>query len=409
MDRVLRLNFGAEAPQDVLCLQSDAKLYGLCHNRILKMAITALAEAIELSKTSRKLQSGFAVDSQGLFYPPMEKARDICRGFREVIQNDLKHYELDIDELSELCEMTYEKEETSASLAFFQSKDIPTDVESLIVLDDKVNDGPGGQKFYFDRTHLREIRKLLAGLTPGASLLFTKDQGKNAYICRGYALLKSVEPPIRVHLQGRKGATFYTGNTPWFRMCGTQILAPIDSHRIAQDEICRELTLPADQYEGFFQALGRQGKGTVAVFVDLKCEMVAKWYQALASYGRAWKIQKHPVTNLTDEEQEQICALSRIDGALIVDISEGTLVYVGAVLDALGITEGRRDRGARKNGVLAHVANLALLGGVKRSIAAAVYSEDGMVTSVLGSSYYGNRTAKLAGCMHPLIEKFKEN
>ena len=113
--------------------------------------------------------------------------------------------------------------------------------------------------------------------------------------------------------------------------------------------------------------------------------------------------------NLTEEQQERICALSRIDGALIVDISSGNLAYAGAVLDALGITEGRRDRGARKNSILAHVANLALLGGVKQAIAAAVYSEDGMVTSVLGSSYYGDRTAKLAECKHPLIKKFREN
>lgn len=158
-----------------------------------------------------------------------------------------------------------------------------------------------------------------------------------------------------------------------------------------------------------FEALSRQSKGASVVFVDFSCDIVDKWYRALATYGRAWKLQGYPAVNLTEEQQERICSLSRIDGALIVDIHSESLVYAGAVLDALGITEGLRDRGARGNSVLAHVANLALLGGVEQSIAAAVYSEDGMVTSVLGSNYYGDRKDRLAKCMHPLIEGFGKN
>lgn len=95
---------------------------------------------------------------------------------------------------------------------------------------------------------------------------------------------------------------------------------------------------------------------------------------------------------------------------MIVDIREGILVYAGAILDALGINEGKRERGARANSVLSHVANLVLLGGVEKRIAAAVYSEDGMVTSVLGSSYYKgkDRESRLKECGHPLIGHFRE-
>lgn len=398
-------------PENILQLREKGEQYGLSHNRVVNMTCEALAGAIYSTRFSRGFQSGFAIDSQGLFYPSKEKAENICRDLRRRIQSDLQPYRLDIDDLAELCEMTYEKEESSGSLAFFLEEDIPAGVELLMELDDEVNDSLSGQKFYFDRTHLREVRKLLAGLPSGASLLFTGvgDRDKITYVCRGFALLKDAVPPIRADLQGRKGGTFYADGVPWFRMRGTQILAPIDSYKIAQWEICRELNLPAAEYEGLFRALSRQSKGTSVVFVDLGCEMVDQWYRALAGYGRAWRLRGWPVVNLTEEEQKRVCALSRVDGALIVDTRSKSLVYAGAVLDALGITQGQRDRGARGNSVKAHVSNLVVLGGVRRSVAAAVYSEDGMVTAELGSRYYGEKAPKLEACAHPLIKKFQKS
>lgn len=404
----LNMDSGTEV---TLELQSEAEQYGLSHNRVLDMARTALVAAISSTTASRGFTSGFSIDDQGSFYPPKEKAMDICRGLRKDIQSELKFYWLDIDDLSELCGMTYEKEDTNANLAFFPSAGIPANVEMLITLDDSTDDSPSGQKFFFDQAHLREVRKFLAGVPSEACLLFTgrDDREENIYVCRGSALVKNAVPPIRIELQGRKGITFYAGGMPWFRMHGAQILAPIEPYRIAQVEICKELNLQPDRYKGLFEALSRQSKGASVVFVDFSCDIVDKWYRALATYGRAWKLQGYPAVNLTEEQQERICSLSRIDGALIVDIHSESLVYAGAVLDALGITEGLRDRGARGNSVLAHVANLALLGGVEQSIAAAVYSEDGMVTSVLGSNYYGDRKDRLAKCMHPLIEGFGKN
>lgn len=412
LNKMLTLDFNAEAGK-ALCVRDGWDRYGLSHDFVLEMACRALSEAIDTSKASQKFSSGFAIDQQGMFYSPREKAENICRDFFKEMQKELQPYQLDIEDLSELCAMTYEKEETSASLAFFLDKALPEDVEMIFELDDMVNDGSNGRKFFFDRTHLREIRKLLAGMPKSAFLLFTgaEERDESAYICRGYARFKEntgTTSPICVKLQGRKGATFYADGAPWFRLCGTQILTQtVSSYRIAQSEICWELGLKAEEYEGLFKTLGNQSKGAVVVFADLNCEVVDKWYRALAGYGRAWRIQERRVTNLDDDEQEEIRCLSRIDGALIVDICNGTLVYVGAVLDALGISEGKRERGARGNSIIAHVANLVLLGGVDSHIAAAVYSEDGMVTSVLGSSYNGDRDASLARCTHPLIEKFK--
>ena len=412
VDKMLTLDFSA-GPGKALRLRAGGEWYGLSHDRVLEMACRVLSEVIDSTRMSQDFKSGFAVDQQGLFYSPKEKAVNICRGFFGEIQKELQPYQLEIEDLSELCAMTYEKEETSASLAFFLDEAFPEGVEMLFELDDTVNDSLNGQKFFFDRAHLREIRKLLAGMPKNAFLLFTGAgrREKYAYVCRGYARFKEgvdTVPPIRVDLQGRKGGTFYADGAPWFRLCETQILTAAAPYRIAQFEICRELGLKAEEYEGLFKALGGQSKGAAVVFADLSCEVVDKWYRALAGYGRAWKLLERQVTNLNDNEQEEICCLSRIDGALIVDIHTGTLVYAGAVLDALGINEGKRERGARWNGIMAHVANLVLLGGVDYYIAAAVYSEDGMVTSVLGSSYNGDRDVKLAGCTHPLIEKFRK-
>lgn len=411
VNKMLILDCDADTGK-ALRLRDEGEQYGLSHDRVLEMACGVLSKAIDSTKVSRNFESGFATDQQGRFYSPEEKAKNICLEFFIGIQKEFQPYQLDIEDLSELCAMTYEKEETSASLAFFLDKTLPKGVEMIFELDGAVNDGLNGRKFFFDRTHLREIRKLLAGMPGGAFLLFTGagEQEKFSYVCRGYARFTEgtdTVPPIRVDLQGRKGGTFYADGTPWFRMCGTQILSPVAPYWIAQSEICQELDLKPHEYEGLFKALGGQSKGAAVVFVDLSCEVVDKWYQALAGYGRAWRIRECQVTNLSDVAQEEIRCLSRIDGALIVDIHNGTLAYVGAVLDALGITEGKRERGARGNSIIAHVANLVLLGGVDCRIAAAVYSEDGMVTSVLGSSYNGDRDARLAKCTHPLIDKFR--
>jgi len=406
---IVTLDFNADS-EEPLQLRDGLERYGVSDRRVLETACERLVKAIGDSSVSRHLKSGFTIDSQGQFFPSSEKAEDICREVYKETQRGMQPYQLDIDDLAELCGMTYEKEETGASLAFFPGEEIPPGTKMLIELEDGADCAPGGQSVFFDRTHLREIRKLLAGTASGACLLFTgsADKQKDAYVCRGYASIKSIDPPVFVKLQGRKGMTIYTNGREWFRMCGARILAPVDSCRIAQLEVSKELNLhPEDQYEGLFQALSRQGKGASVVFVDLSCEMVDKWYRALAGYGRAWKLRECSVINMDRERQEWICALSRIDGALVVDVHSGNLVYAGVVLDALGITEGRRDRGARGNSILAHVANLALLGGVEQSIAAAVFSEDGAVTSVLGSSYYGDRKARLAGCTHPLIKEHR--
>lgn len=412
LNKMLTLDFNAE-PEKVLRLRDEGEQYGYPHDRVLEMTCRALSKAIYNTKVSQKFESGFAVDQQGLFYPSKEKAENICRGLFRAMQEELRLYLLDIEDLSELCAMPYEKEETSASLAFFLDEALPKGVEMIFELDGAVNDGLSGQKFFFDRTHLREIRKLLAGMPKDAFLLFTGagKQEKCAYVCRGYARFKEEDtntvPPICIDLQGHKGGTFYADGTPWFRMYGTQILTPTAPYRIVQSEICQELGLKVDEYEGLFKALAGQSKGTAVVFADLSCEVVDKWYRALAGYGRAWRLQQRRVTNLNDNEQEEIRCLSRIDGALIVDIHNGTLVYAGAVLDALGISEGKRERGARANSIIAHVANLVLLGGVDCCIAAAVYSEDGMVTSVLGSSYNKDKDVRLMECRHPLIKEFR--
>lgn len=412
-NKMLILDLDA-APGEALRLLAGGKRYGLSNDRVLKLACQTLSKAIDNTEASRGFKSGFAIDRQGRFYPPREKAENICRDFFREIQKELQPYRLDMEDLSELCGMTYEKEETSANVAFFPGEDIPEGVEMCLELDDAVNDSKSDGKFFFDRTHLREIRKLLAGMPKDAFLLFTGagNQEESSYICRGYARLRKntgTAPPIRVNLQGRKGGFFYADGAPWFRLCGTRVLAPVPSYWIAQSEICRELGIKAEEYEGLFKALSRQNKGAAVVFADLSSEAMDKWYRALAGYGRAWRLKERPVKNLKDDQQEEICSLSRIDGALIVDIREGTLVYAGAILDALGINEGKRERGARANSVLSHVANLVLLGGVENRIAAAVYSEDGMVTSVLGSSYYKgkDRDSRLAECEHPLIWRFR--
>lgn len=414
LDKMLILDLSA-APGKAVCLRAGGERYGLSNDRILKLACRTLSEAIYNTGASRGFESGFAIDQQGRFYPPREKAENICRDFFREIQKELQPYRLDVEDLSELCGMTYEKEETSANVAFFLDEDIPEGVEMCLELDDAVNNSKSGGKFFFDRTHLREIRKLLAGMPKDAFLLFTGagDREESSYICRGYARLgkdTEIAPPICVSLQGRKGGFFYADGAPWFRLCGTRVLAPAPSYWIAQSEICRELGINAKEYEGLFKALSRQNKGAAVVFADLGIEVMDKWYRALAGYGRAWRLKERPVKNLNEDQQEEIRSLSRIDGALIVDIREGILVYAGAILDALGINEGKRERGARANSVLSHVANLVLLGGVEKRIAAAVYSEDGMVTSVLGSSYYKgkDRESRLKECGHPLIGHFRE-
>lgn len=371
---------------------------GLEWGPALRTAERVLQDAERETAPSRGLNEGFAQDADGCAYTPGKKAEAvygrICREIRGEVR---QYYRVDLGGLAELCGMTYEREEAEASLAFFPQMNNPPQENSPPGVPAGIMLG-AGSRIPFERARLREIRKFLAGASAGESLLFTEENGR--YVCRGYASL-AAPPPLSVTLQGRRGGVLSVKGRPWFRLAGERILAPGEPYKPVWRRLCRELSLPEGAYQGLFRALGRQSKGAGVVLADFREDVTAQWYECLAECGRAWKLENVSVVNLDGDGEERIRALSRIDGALVVDTSTGRLAYTGAVLDALAITDGLRDRGARANSILSHVANLAILGGVKRPIGAAVYSEDGMVTPVLGSTYAGSEEERRKRNRHP--------
>lgn len=388
--------------EDTVAFPEDLWEYGLRSGPALATAEEALRSAERITAPSRVLREGFALDELHRPYTPAKKAEEIYDDIRRRMYDRAREfYGVDMDELADLCAMTYEREEARASLAFFSKENDLSGVGMKMELDEK-------SRFPFDRPRLREIRKLLAGVRQGESLLFAGDES-GRYVCRGYASLGGVKPPLSVTLQGRRGGLFYTGDTVWFRLAGNRILAPEEPYRLALRRLCRELNLSETDYEGLFRALARQSKGAAAVFADLSDPVIAAWYECLAGYGRAWKLKGISVVNLKGDEEERIRALCRIDGALVVDTSTGALAYTGAVLDALAITDGLRDRGARANGILSHIANLAVLGGVKRPIGAVVCSEDGMIMPIFGSTYSGGAKELKERSRHPAVQSLTKH
>lgn len=378
--------------EGTIAFPEDLEEYGLERGSALGTAEGVLQDAERKTAPLRGLSEGFAQDAEGFPYTPAKKAEAVYEGIcREIRREVRQYYGVDLSGLAELCGMTYEREEAKASLAFYPGENNPPGAPAGIVLDKD-------SRIPFERARLREIRKFLAGAAAGESLVFTEEDGR--YVCRGYASLAS-PPPLSVTLEGRRGGLFSAGGAPWFRLAGERILVPGEPYRPVWRKLCRELNLPEADYEGLFRALSRQSKGAGVVLADLSEPVTARWYACLAECGRAWKVEDVSVKNLDGAGEERIRSLSRIDGALVVDTSTGRLAYTGAVLDALAITDGVRDRGARMNGILSHVANLAILGGVSHPIGAAVYSEDGMVTPVLGSAYTGSRKAREQVNRHP--------
>lgn len=386
--------------EGTIAFPENLEEYGLERGSALGTAEGVLQDAERKTAPLRGLSEGFAQDAEGCPYTPAKKAEAVYEGIcREIRREVRQYYGVDLSGLAELCGMTYEREEAEASLAFFPRMNNPPGGDGQSGAPAGIVLG-AGSRIPFERARLREIRKFLAGAAAGESLVFTEENGR--YVCRGYASLAS-PPPLSVTLQGRRGGLFSVKGAPWFRLAGERILVPGEPYRPVWRKLCRELNLPEADYEGLFRALSRQSKGAGVVLADLSESVTGRWYACLAECGRAWKLEDVSVVNLSGDGEERIRALSRIDGALVVDTSTGRLAYTGAVLDALAITDGLRDRGARANSILSHVANLAILGGVSRPIGAAVYSEDGMVTPVLGSAYAGSAEERRKSSRHPAV------
>lgn len=230
--------------EDTVAFPEDLWEYGLESGPALTTAEEALQSAERITAPSRVLQEGFALDELHRPYTPAKKAEEIYGDIRRRMYDRAREfYGLDMDELADLCAMTYEREEARASLAFFSKENDLSGVGMKMELDEK-------SRFPFDRPRLREIRKLLAGVSQGESLLFAGDEN-GRYVCRGYASLGGVRPPLSVTLQGRRGGLFYTGDTVWFRLAGTRILAPEEPYKLVLRKLCRELNLSEGLTRGF--------------------------------------------------------------------------------------------------------------------------------------------------------------
>lgn len=288
-----------------------------------------------------------------------------------------------------LTKQRYEKDELFANILFLSShEDGFEKLDEMYFLR-----FARGEKIPFDRNHLRQIRKILAG-AGDCALLFGKTPSQSKFTARAFVKENFIKCfPICVTLCGGDGWIFKLNGASLFRSSGGRVLAISNQVDAAKQALKKELREDFDNLSPLLDALEKQKHGTSAVFVNLTENKVAKeWYENLENTGRA--IQTSGLNINTMEKSQEglapIAKLCRVDGALIVDTASKEIVYFAAILDGIANPHicGNPEGGARRNGLKTHLANLVdscLKSNQDFKMAAVIYSEDEKVTTVLGS------------------------
>lgn len=124
----------------------------------------------------------------------------------------------------------------------------------------------------------------------------------------------------------------------------------------------------------------RQQHGTALIFMDFDDGWIKKWTARLYCCERMIQLDE------SADGPDAVQSLSGMDGAILIDVHTMKVRYFTAVLDGHVFVRGDLSRGARHNGVLTFIADLARTSpGHSSKLASVVFSEDGGMVTICGN------------------------
>lgn len=314
--------------------------------------------------------------------------------------------------MNHLADMTYESESLKGKLVFY-----PEDVakSGVIETDSFFVRFVSGYTVSWEEKKLKQIRKLLAGAGTKA-LCFT--YGENGYTCQGYLKENAGVFPICVSFD-RAAWTLQIYGYPLFRVRAHQLKIIDTPIQRVCSALEREFDLQSSDIAGYIRALEAiQGQlhGTSLIFLNLSQQFSRDWMNILVQRGRALPIEGLHILETEGSLQldwNGLTKLGRMDGAFVVDVSTGCVVYLSVIVDGVAIVDGLPDAGARRNSIRTWVANLVfhflpqdengISIGNPPNVVAITFSEDGNMDIFQGKSFLQKEEGHSTSYPHPLL------
>lgn len=285
---------------------------------------------------------------------------------------------LELDLIDLLSMQPYEKERCEGGIAFVE--DPKRDVAPFLSVQIQSE-----EEILFSAEKLKVIRKLLAGAGKDGYLLFQRsEENNNRYLCKGYCSERRARQlgwSARI-LNVRKW-DFYYKEQPLFRFLnGDPKIIRNDIEDVVK-QLKGEFSGGFDEKAAYLmlEAAAKQTHGTTLIFMDLEDSVSSGWVQRLYDFNRAVGIELSASSCPACVIEE----LSRMDGAILVDMNTMSMRYAATIVDGRAMVSGSLGRGARHNGVKTFISDLVKSDPAENTrIAAAIFSEDGGVTTVCG-------------------------
>lgn len=333
------------------------------------------------------------LERTGSFCAPEEWAEDIYLD----LQNQLfQTYEsglgLRLGLVDELSSMPYEGDQCSGGLVFVE--DTHADLDPVLPVRIQTEGG-----VYFEWRMRKHIRKLLAGA--GEHFLafqreiddhYTDEDDLyvgSRYTCKGYCTRDQAhQMGWTVLFRGTLEWEFSYKKYPLFRMSHYSPKVIQDPIEVVLKELKAEFAgLPLHKARPLLKSAQGQRHGTALIFGDFMDPVIDERVQRLYASKRAVQVELPGTGDAVKAAKEAIKNLSRMDGAIFVDVNSMTLKYVAAIVDGRVQAQvpGRLDRGARHNSIQTFLADLDPgCGKGAPRIAAVIFSEDGGALTICG-------------------------
>lgn len=236
----------------------------------------------------------------------------------------------------------------------------------------------------------KHIRKLLAGAGEEYYILFQQNS-KGDYQCMGYCKKKTaLKLGWVVSFKNTLDWEFSYMGKPLFRMLAYRPKVIVDPIERVVEKLRTEFgSLTLRGADLLLAGTQSQKHGATLIFADFEDPYVAGWIDNYYHCKRAVGVNLPRDTSGGVKASQAVHSLSRMDGAIFVDVNTMELKYAAAIVDGRvhAHVPGDLARGARHNGIKAFLVDLVLSDKCnEHKVAAVIFSEDGGATTICGSA-----------------------
>lgn len=359
----------------------------LSNEWLMQTTADVVANCIQEKNVDLSLESDWFVceDIAAPFEPETMAREFLLKVYQYILHHFHGIYNLQLDNFKALSYFPYEGEAAGGTLCvapILKEQDQST-VKKMLCL---AFEAPLP---VFKESNLRQVRKVLAGAGENALFLAPINApdkpNSRTFGCYGYFPKEEIDrAPYHACIYGPGTWEFYAENRRLFRYESGQLKFWKDPLADAVRDLQEELSVTEAQSRPLLEALSKQMHGTSVIFIqkDTKAE---ERMNRLVAHKRSFPVKSLGIDKVGT--CEQLLSLSRMDGALIVEVSQWAVTNIATIVDGDAIIDAELSRGARHSSVSTFIANLHKEDLNARAVAV-IFSEDGGAKSIRASQIH---------------------